>query len=68
MPPLIYPSHEWFPINDLKACLPLIVDKAINVDVENVSRFLVGLTAASSLPEIHLFLEKNVDLSECSLL
>ena len=64
MPPLISPSHEWFPIKDLKACLPLIVDKAINVDVENVSRFLVGLTAASSLPEIHLFYRTQVNLSQ----
>ena len=46
---------------------PPIVDKAINVDVENASRFLVRLTAASSLPEIHVF-EKNINLSEFSLL
>ena len=54
------------PINDSKP-VP-IVDKAIKVDVENAYRFLARLTAASSLPEIQLFLEKNVDLSECSLL
>ena len=38
---------------------PPIVDKAINVDGENASRFLVRLTAASSsLLEFHLFWRK----------
>ena len=45
-----FPSHEYFPIKDSEP--PLIVDKAIKVDVENVSRFLVRQTAASSLLEL----------------
>ena len=44
------------PINDSKP-VP-IVDKAIKVDVENASRFLARLTAASSLPECQAFSKK----------
>ena len=44
------------PINDSKP-VP-IVDKAIKVDVENASRFLARLTAASSLPGCQAFSKK----------
>ena len=47
--------RQW-PINDSKP-VP-IVDKAIKVDVENASRFLARLTAASSLPECQAFSKK----------